>query len=79
MCVHHSDTHSCVYAGFVAVALSVLSMLGLGLLLTWLRNHIGALFIHDQDIVARVAAVVPFCAIYLLMDAVGEASSGVLR
>ena len=63
----------------MAVALSALSMVGMGLIITWLRNHIGGLFIHDQDIVGKVAAVVPLCAVYLMADAIGEASSGVLR
>ena len=69
----------CASAGFVAVALGTLPMLGIGLLVIALRMEIGALFIDNGAIIGKVAAVVPICAAYLVVDGVNDTTSGVLR
>lgn len=69
----------CALAGFVAVALGTLPMVGIGLLVIALRMDIGALFINNGIIIGKVAAVVPICAAYLVVDAVNDTSSGILR
>lgn len=67
------------FVGYVAVCLGTLPMLLVGLLITALQRDVGRIFTADVDIVAKVAAVVPICAAYLIVDAVGNTSSGVLR
>lgn len=69
----------CCIAGQIAVVLGLLPMVLLGLVVLAVQSDIGRIFTGDASITAKVSAVVPVCAAYLVIDAVGNTSAGVLR
>ena len=68
-----------VHAGYVAVALGAVFMMGAGLFISLFRQHIGPLFVDDGAVSREVAAVAPICAGYQIFDGIAGTASGVLR
>lgn len=67
------------HAGYVAVALGAVFMMGAGLFISLFRQHIGPLFVDDGAVSREVAAVAPICAGYQIFDGIAGTASGVLR
>ncbi|KAF5100072.1 hypothetical protein D0Z00_001409 [Geotrichum galactomycetum] len=50
-----------------------------GIILFASRNHIGALFTSDPDVIKTVAQVLPYGAMYQINDSISAVTSGLLR
>ncbi len=62
-------------AGYAAVIVGIFNLL----LLSTFRNLIPRLFSDDEDVIQLVAAVLPLCAAFQLVDALATICNGILR
>lgn len=70
-----SAATACKAALYVAFIFGVMN----GLILYFLRDKVGALFSSDADVIAMVAAVMPYGALYQVNDSLSAVSGGLLR